>query len=212
MRDLIEVNGIIIKISDVGEYDKRCVLITKERGKITVFARGAKRMKSPNLAATNPFCYGKFLLMPSKDAYSLYGAEIVNYFDDLRNDYDKTIMGMFFLELADYYSRENNDDYELLKLLYVSLLALMKGKISSKLIRAVYVIKAIAVNGEFPGVPVDREVSEVAKYTISRVIESDVKQLYTFDLSDEYIEEILNLSKYYFDKCIFGKFNTLDFM
>ena len=96
MKDAIVVNGIILKVSDVGEYDRRCVILTKETGKVTVFARGAKRMKSPYLAATNPFCYGKFTLFPSKDAYSLAGSEISNYFDELRSDYEKTILGMFF--------------------------------------------------------------------------------------------------------------------
>lgn len=212
MNDCIEVNGIVIKVSDVGEYDRRCVVLTKERGKITIFARGAKRMKSPYLAATNPFCYGKFNVYPSKDAYSLSSVEISNYFDGLRVDYDKCVLGMHFLEVADYYSKENSDDYELLKLLYVSLLALQKDKFDAKLVRSIYIIKAIAVNGEFPGIPTDKGVSKIVEYTITRVIQSDVKTLYTFDLAKEYIDEMFSLSQYYFNKCIYGNFKTLEFL
>lgn len=212
MKDAIVVNGIILKVSDVGEYDRRCVILTKETGKVTVFARGAKRMKSPYLAATNPFCYGKFTLFPSKDAYSLAGSEISNYFDELRSDYEKTILGMFFLEVADYYSRENNDDFELMKLLYVSLLALAKGKFSNRLINAIYIIKAIVVNGEFPGVPGNRNVSDIIKYTINRIAESDVVNLYSFDLSEEYTQELYELSQFYLKTCFYGNFKTLEFL
>ena len=172
MQEQIRDKGIIIKAEPIGEYDRRVVILTENRGKISAFARGARRPNSKFVASTNPFVFGNISLFAGRNSYTLTDMEAVEYFDSLRLDFDKSMYGMYFLELADYYTRENNDDRDMLKLLFVSLKALSRGLIDNRLIRAIFELRAVAVNGEFPGLEL-RSMSETAEYTIKFIISAD---------------------------------------
>lgn len=145
-----KVTGMVLAGTPVGEYDKRVVILTKERGKIAAFARGARRPRSSLLAACEPFTFGEFTIYRGRDAYSVSSAEVSNYFSELREELEDIYMGMYFCEVADHFTRENLDAKEVLKLLYQSLRALKVPSLSRGLVKTIYEFKMIAINGEAP--------------------------------------------------------------
>lgn len=212
VQEYVEVTGMVIDAAPVNEYDRRMKLLTKERGKITVFARGARRQNSRFLAAANPFSFGTFRLFEGRSAYNLMEGNITNYFEELRTDYEAALYGMYFLDIADYYTRENNDEVEMLKLLYQSLRALLAESIPNELVRYIYEMKAIAVNGEFPGIPPGWKLDKDTEYTISFVADTPVERLYTFTVSEHVLKELDGCADYYRERFLPRNLKSLEIL
>lgn len=62
MSQEIKVTGMVLQAGNIGEYDKRIVLLTKERGRISAFARGAKKATSQYAAACTIYVWRVFFI------------------------------------------------------------------------------------------------------------------------------------------------------
>lgn len=213
---------MVLKAMPVGEYDKRIVLLSAERGKVTAFVRGARRPRSSLQAASNLFCFGRFEAFEGKSSYTIVKAEIRNYFREITQDYDLLCYGSYFLELADYFSEENYDGRGQLNLLYVTMKALLHRQIEPGLIRRIYEMRTLVLNGTYPDFfscavcrrkdhlcaydPVrqgvlctehagsnDIRLSSAAVYTMQYIIAAPLQKLYQFRLQDSVYVEITRL-------------------
>lgn len=212
MQDYTEITGMILKAEPIGEYDRRVVILTKEKGKISAFARGARRQGSRLLAATNPFSFGNFKLYVGKSSYNLVEADISNYFEGLRQDFEGAYYGIYFLEVMDYYTRENNDDKEMLKLLYQSLKALMHEKLPNILVRYIFEMKAMVLSGEFPNIPQDGNYEESTRYAVNYIVESPIEKLYTFTVTDSVLMELKGIADEYRKLFVDRNFKSLEIL
>lgn len=212
MQDFLTVTGMVLKTIPVGDYDRHVCILTKERGKITAYARGARRQNNRLMAVTNPFCFGNFKLYVGKSSYNLMEADITNYFEELRMDVEGAYYGMYFLEVMDYYTRENNDETGMLKLLYQSLRALLKQSLPRKLVRYVFEEKAMVLNGEFPGMPEadGRSYDEATAYTVNFIRDSSVEKLYTFVVKEQVLNELAAIMDAYRRRYIDRNFRSLE--
>ncbi len=152
MYNKINVTGMVIAAMPVGEYDRRITILTMERGKISAFARGARKPTGALLACSQQFAFGEFVLYEGRDSYNLEGADIKTYFGDIRNDMNGIYYGMYMCEFALYMSRENVQPGQILNLMYVSMRALEKARMPKKLVRRVFEMRYLTEDGEMPEV------------------------------------------------------------
>lgn len=212
MTELLSFTGIVIKSEPIGEYDRRVVLLTKEAGKISAFAKYSRKPGNKLMAPTNPFSFGQFKVHAGRNSYTITDVEISNYFENLRQDFVAAYYGMYFMEICDYYTRENNDEIQMLKLLYQSLRALGSEAFNKKLVRYIFEMKAIMINGEFPGINEGSSLSDSAKYTIDFVFKTPVEKLYSFKVSDEVLCELGRFNKHICNKIFDRDFKSLEIL
>ncbi|MDO4788388.1 MAG: DNA repair protein RecO [Johnsonella sp.] len=189
MKDFAEFTGMVIKSIPIGEYDKRITVLTRERGKLFAFVRGARRQGSPLLACTLPFAYGKFKFYEGRNSFSLHSAKMERFFEEISQDIQKACYGSYFLEFTDYYAREFLREQDMLKLLYISLLALSRPSIPMRLTRRIFELRMMVINGEYDSQPKKLR-GETARYTWHYIIHSPLEKLYTFAIKQEVLEEI----------------------
>lgn len=212
MQEYVLVTGMILQALPMGEYDRRVVVLTKERGKLSAFARGARRQNSRLMARTNPFCFGTFKLYEGRNSYTLVDGEISNYFDGFREDFEGAMYGMYFMDVADFCTRENNDEQDMLLLLYQSLRALLLPSIPNELVRYIFEMKTLVVNGEFPGVPKDRVLKQDTCYAIEFVETAGLDKLFTFVVSEDVMEELAACAAAYRKKWAGKNFKSLEIL
>ncbi|MDY5576724.1 MAG: DNA repair protein RecO [Lachnospiraceae bacterium] len=237
----VTLTGMVILAAPANEYDKRVVILTRERGKITAFAKGAKRSRSQLAAGTRPFSFGEFTLYAGKTAYNLVSVRIENYFEEITGKIESVYYGSYFLEMADYFGTENVESTDMLLLLYQSLRALMKESLDNRLVRRIFELKILTINGIYPNVfecmkcgrkeelngfsmkfhgtlcshcqNEDKiELSTSTIYAMQYIISSGIGKLFTFSVSEEVMIELSMVLNRFMVVYVDKKFNSLELL
>jgi len=110
------IKGVVLRETAIGDYDKIMTVLTADRGKISVFARGAKRLKSPLFTATQIFSYSEMTIYRSANHYYLRSADLIENFYRMRDYLEGSALAGYIADIAADISVENQDETELLRL------------------------------------------------------------------------------------------------
>ena len=150
---------------------------------MTVWASGAKRPSSPLMAGSRSFVFGTFSLKKGKSGYNLQSVKVDAYFEEIALDLEMACYAAYFLELADFVSQENLPAEEMVNLLYLSLKALLHKDIPNELVRAVYELRVLLLEGEYSELP-PRSQRKAVHDAWEHVLGSPLQKLYTFTLEE----------------------------
>ncbi len=145
--NIYHVRGIVLEVTQLNEYDKRLVILSAELGRITVFANGARHLKSPVRAISQKFVMGTFDVAETHSAYKLVDGRIERMFSEISFDLDKFAYASYICEMSEYFTREGVKASEELNLIFFTFQAILKGDMSLNLIRAVFEIKILQHEG-----------------------------------------------------------------
>ena len=96
-----KIRGLILAESASGENSKHIVVLAKEKGKVRLFAKGARKPKSKLMAGTQLFCYCEFLVYEGRGFQTISQVEILESFYHLRTDLDILTQAAKLLRLVD---------------------------------------------------------------------------------------------------------------
>lgn len=111
-----KARGLVLREYEAGESDKRIVLLCVGRGRLPVYARGARKAKSKFLAASQMLTYGDYVIADGGRFYSMSQAEVIEGFYSIRRDYDKLCHAQYILEVCEKTVPDNTPCDNLLKL------------------------------------------------------------------------------------------------
>ncbi|MDQ2085987.1 DNA repair protein RecO [Herbivorax sp. ANBcel31] len=148
----VKTTGIVIKEVHTGEANKIVTLFTRNMGKVSGSAKGARRPKSRFVAGTQLLCYSDFVLFKGKEMYSINSCDVIEPFYNIRNSIEKLTCAAHMTEIINDIVQENQQATKLLKLFLNSLHMLSNSNRPILQILTIFEMKLLSILGYAPWV------------------------------------------------------------
>ncbi|MCC6483471.1 MAG: DNA repair protein RecO [Armatimonadetes bacterium] len=132
---LYRANAIVLRRRSFEETDKLLVLYTREYGKLSAVAKGARRSQSRLVGATEPLVYARMQLAEGRNLDIVSEATPRHSFSGIRSSQRKIEYGLYLLELTEALVEERQPSHELFDLLLSSLYLLESRSSLSAVVR-----------------------------------------------------------------------------
>ena len=112
-----QTQGIILKQTKLGEFDKIVTIYSPEFGKLRAVAKGACRPKSKLGGNVEPLTHSLMLLAKGRNLDIVTQSQTINGFLVLKSDLWRMACGLYILELIDSFTVEGGENRPLFDLL-----------------------------------------------------------------------------------------------
>lgn len=232
-------NGIIIKQSDFGEGDRMLSVFTESFGIIKAVGRGAGKTKGGASSSSQFLCYGEFQFFCGGEVWNINSFIPKEDFAPLQYDIKKLSLATYFSELSYLLLDYKNTDKAMLRLLLNTLYALAYKDIDERVIKLVFEIKSLSLNGFMPRVydcifcgekqisafdvkhsgtvckacehETSIKIEELSLSYLRFILSCEQKKMFSLPLPDEVIAELSYISERYLKNHIDANIKSLDY-
>jgi len=184
--------GVILRERDMGESDKLLTLLLKDKGRLTISARGARKPKSKFMAAAQLFTYADFVIYQGSGFYALAQIDIIESFYPLRTSLETLCYAQLFAELCEKTIMENMPSDDILLLLLKAFQKLSehdRPPVCLKMICGAFLFKYLQLSGYEPE-PGMVKASNPTEDAISYILNAEIKDTFRFRLDEKYAKEL----------------------
>ena len=139
--NILNTQGVVLRLSGYSENDVILTIFTRNIGKVSAIAKGAKRNKSSLMAASQLFAFSDFTLKKQRGMYRVSQAQVIKSFYDIAYDLDAFSYASYISRLVENSLLENQTNVKLFALLVKTLYLLSKEDTDKKLIATAFELK-----------------------------------------------------------------------
>lgn len=146
----IVTRGIVLRETETKEADKILTLLTAERGKLSVIARGARRKGCKFAACAQSLAYSEWTLYQKGTWYYANEGSTLELWNGLRSDLEAMSLGFYMAELTEGVTTEETPAAELLRHLLNGLYALSALHKPPALVKPAFEMRLLCLAGYEP--------------------------------------------------------------
>lgn len=198
--------GIILKRTNFGEADRVLTVLTDRFGKITINARGVRKITSRRAGNVELLNQVKLHLFKSK-AYTLTEAEALDTFESLKSNLTLSTIAFHIIELADRLTSENQKNTQIYYLV-IQILKLLEQNPRQIFIRA-FEVKILTLSGFWSSDEVIG-VKDDIKGLLEQLEVKNFTEIAKIKLSGEQALALEQILRYYLEKVLESKLRSLN--
>ncbi len=143
---IIKTKAIILRESNMGDFDKMLTMLTPDLGKISCAAKGARKPHSSMLAGTQFLSFGEYVLYRGSSAsYNLNSCEPIEVFYNIRTDLDKLQYAAHIAKIVEDVTNENETSYNILQLVLNTIYTIAETDINKDLVLSIFKIRLLSL-------------------------------------------------------------------
>lgn len=146
----LSADAVVIREKRLEEQDRLLTLLTRDRGVIAAYAKGAGRMKGGMVSSTELLCYSHFRLFQNKERTFVDSAEGDTIFFGIRQELEKLSLATYFCQLCCELVPPLEQDEGYLRLMLNSLHFLEKDKLAPGLLKPLFELRILSMSGYMP--------------------------------------------------------------